>query len=236
MMDGKIWVDAILVPKGAEYRAVCKGLSRVNSLTPPVFAIPMGMLGLSGYLEDWYETGFFSGYPQPRVLLMGLCGSLLPKYNVGDVVLYHSCAYSLDEGNLAVLGCDVGLTGMLEKKLSGRVCTGVGYSSNRMISEAGEKRGLGEVYGVDVVDMEGFEVNQVLSRLGVAVGMVRVVSDDTRHDIPDLTGVLNSEGSLVALPLAIALLRQPIAASRLIWGGIKGLQVLEDVTTSLFRL
>jgi hypothetical protein len=48
--------------------------------------------------------------------------------------------------------------------------------------------------------------------------MLRVVSDDSKHDIPNLTSAINSDGSLQPLPLAITMIRQPIAATRLIRG------------------
>jgi hypothetical protein len=64
--------------------------------------------------------------------------------------------------------------------------------------------------------------------------MLRVISDNCHHNIPDLSSALSSDGSLQTLPLAIGLLRQPLAATRLILGALRGLKVLQDVTTSLF--
>jgi len=40
--------------------------------------------------------------------------------------------------------------------------------------------------------------------------MLRVISDDCEHDLPDLTSALSPDGSLQPLPLAIGLLRQPL--------------------------
>lgn len=111
---------------------------------------------------------------------------------------------------------------------------GIGLTSDRLIYAANEKRYLGQVYGADVVDMEGFAALEVLSRFGVAVSMLRVVSDDIHHNIPNLTNAFNPDGSLQARLLAIGLLRQPIAATRLIFGAMRGLQVLQNVTTFLF--
>ncbi|HEY9727086.1 MAG TPA: hypothetical protein V6D50_11625, partial [Chroococcales cyanobacterium] len=74
-----------------------------------------------------------------------------------------------------------------------------------------------------------------LSQVGAAVAMLRVVSDDCHHDIPDLSPALSADGSMRPLPMAIAFGRQPIAATRLITGALRGLRVLEDVTTRLFQ-
>jgi nucleoside phosphorylase len=94
-------------------------------------------------------------------------------------------------------------------------------ASDRLIWSAAEKRHLGR--GVDVVDMEGFAALEFFLPQGVPTAMLRVVSDDEHHDIPDLTPAFNSDGSL-----------QPLAATRLIRGSLVGLKVLEQVTKLLF--
>ena len=81
--------------------------------------------------------------------------------------------------------------------------------------------------------MEGFAALEVLKSAGVAVAMVRVISDDCYHDLPDIEGAITSEGNIEPLPLAIAFLRQPLAAVRLIRGSLQALKILEQVTTEL---
>jgi len=80
-------MHTILVPQGAEYQAVCRGLNQVRGSKPTVVAIPMGVQPLRQYLQQ------LVGDRPTNVLLMGLCGSLSPKYGVGDLVLYQSCPY-----------------------------------------------------------------------------------------------------------------------------------------------
>jgi hypothetical protein len=104
-------------------------------------------------------------------------------------------------------------------------------TSDRLIWSAAEKCELGKIYTAEVVDMEGFAALKVLGQAGIAVAMVRVVSDDCHHNLPDLTAALSLDGALQPLPLALGLLRQPIAAARLIRGALRGLQVLQRVTT-----
>ncbi|WP_017316888.1 5'-methylthioadenosine/S-adenosylhomocysteine nucleosidase family protein [Mastigocladopsis repens] len=226
-------VDAILVAQGAEYKSVYKGLNRVAVPTPPVFPIPMGLSALTKYLEKWLQAGHLSHHPQPRVLLMGLCGSLSPRYSVGEAVLYRSCVYRSEENKkTSELLCHQELTEILHQKLQDRVLTGIGLTSDRLIYSGSEKLLLGQAYGADVVDMEGFAALEVLSELGIAVGMLRVISDDAHHNIPNLTHAFNN-GSLQALPLAMGLLRQPIAATRLVFGSLRGLHIIQDLTTFL---
>ncbi|MBD2524218.1 phosphorylase [Nostoc sp. FACHB-133] len=217
-------INTILVPQGAEYKAVCRGLSGVTGSIPTVVAIPVGMKPLLKYLHQ----GQFVA-PKSSVLIMGICGSLSDRYRVGDIVLYQDCIY---QGKL--LECDRTFTAQLHSHISQKVSLVKSLTSDRMIWSAAEKLRLGETLAADVVDMEGFTALEFFKVAGVAVAMLRVVSDDCQHDIPDLTSAINSDGSLNPFPLAMAMLRQPLAATRLIRGSLTALKVLDQVTNMLF--
>ena len=225
--------DVILVPQGAEYQAVCRGLTRVATPKPLVMPIPVGPEPVTRYLERWQETGHSLNTPQPRVLLVGLCGSLSPDYKIGDIVLYQDCVYASNPSGKLLQTCNGDLTSWLHHKLKDKASLVRAITSDRLIYSVDEKRQLGQMYGADVVDMEGFAVSEILKKAGVAVAMLRVISDNCQHNIPDLSSALSSDGSLQTLPLAIGLLRQPLAATRLILGALRGLKVLQDVTTFL---
>ncbi len=226
------YVGSILVCQGAEYKAVCRGL-RYATYQPSVIPIPVGIKPLTQYLQTWQQSEQFLNHPQPSVLVLGLCGSLIPRYQVGDMVLYQDCIYQSADTS-SVLLCDTNLTELLYFRLQEKISIVKALTSDRVIYSAAEKRHLGQILGADVVDMEGFAALDLLSQAGVAVAMLRVVSDDSHHTLPDLTPALSPDGSLLPLPLAIAMLRQPIAATRLIRGAMRGLKVLEQVTTLLF--
>ncbi len=238
-------ISAILVAQGAEYKAVCRGLSRVSTPTPRVFPIPMGPKPLTQYLENLQNTENFF-HPHSRILLMGLCGSLTPSHKVGDVVLYKSCIKRWDEArdekDLPLipatlpqpLNCDRYLTSQIHSKLSQKAAIVKALTSDRFVNAAASKRLLSQIYQADVIDMEGFAALEMLSQAGIAVAMVRVISDDCHQDMPDLTTALSPNGSLQPLRLAIGMIRQPIAAKRLIQGSLQGLRALQEVTASLF--
>jgi hypothetical protein len=226
-------IQAIFVPQGAEYHSVCRGLKHSAAPIPPVFPIPVGASPLTRYLKQLPEARYFSNHPQPRVLLMGLCGSLTPRYKVGDIVLYQSCVYSSDSTQLWQ-ACDPQLTAWLYDELKEQVFLVKALTSDRLIYSASEKCHLGQEYEADVVDMEGFAALEVLTQAGVAVAMLRVISDDSHYNIPNLTSAISSDGSLQPLPLALGMMRQPIAATRLIRGSLYGLRVLQHITTTLF--
>ena len=82
--------------------------------------------------------------------------------------------------------------------------------------------------------MEGAKVLEALEQKPAAVAILRVISDDCRHNLPDITSAISPEGSLQMFPLTISFLRRPVAAVRLIQGSLRGLQVLQGVTTELF--
>ncbi|MEH2465178.1 5'-methylthioadenosine/S-adenosylhomocysteine nucleosidase family protein [Nostoc sp.] len=220
--------NTILVPQGAEYKAVCRGLSGVTGSIPTVIAIPVGMKPLLKYLQQSQGNGQFLA-PKSRVLIMGICGSLSDRYTVGNIVLYQDCVYSGKRQE-----CDRTFTTQLHSSLSKKVSLVKSLTSDRVICSAAEKRHLGETLAADVVDMEGFTALEFFNTAGVDVAMLRVVSDDCQHDIPDLTSAINSDGSLNPFPLAMGMLRQPLAATRLIQGSLKSLKVLEQVTNRLF--
>lgn len=223
-MSNLLPVNTILVPRGAEYQAVCRGLNRVVGMKPSVMAIPVGTKPLVRFLQQLPFTS------ESRVLVMGLCGSLLPRYQVGEIVLYQDCIYYPD--TTLSQPCDRSLTALLEKHLPKKSLVR-GLTSDRVIWSATDKQNLG-LLGADVVDMEGFAALEFLTQAGASVAMLRVISDDCDHNLPDLTSAFNPDGILQPLPLAIAMLKQPIAATRLIRGSLQGLKVLEKVTTLLF--
>ncbi|MCF4967755.1 phosphorylase family protein [Nostoc sp. CMAA1605] len=215
----------VLVPQGAEYGAVCRGLKRVTGEQPTVKSIPVGVQAVGEYLQQWSQTKDFENQVKAGILVVGLCGSLTQQYKVGDVVLYQNCLYQQQ-----TLEC----SHIVNLHMQSIVNVVKSWTSDRVICSATEKRYLGETMGVDVVDMEGFAVLDFFHHIGVEVAMLRVVSDDCNYDIPDISTAINSDGSLKPLSLAWKFIRQPIAANRLIRGSLQGLKVLEQTTELLF--
>jgi nucleoside phosphorylase len=261
-------IDLILVSQGQEYKAIARGLSKIDAPKPMILPVPMGTRSLQNFLEQWQTTNSFSQQTFHNILLMGLCGSLLSQFRVGDVVIYRDCSYASTN---ELEYCDRQLTQKLEQILSDRSKTGFtnsqpiniilsdreesqnpdsfvlvrkfyktvrGLTSDRLIWSAEEKRQLGKLYDADVVDMEGFialkTIKAIFSEQRPQIAIVRVVSDDCDRDIPNLEGAIDANGKLQPLYVATSFLQQPIAAIRLIQGSIKGLRVLEKLTTEIF--
>jgi nucleoside phosphorylase len=207
-------VDLILVPQGPEYNAVCRGL-RSSASPPEVFAIPMGVKSVTNFLDHQQFSG-------KRVLGMGLAGSLSPQHQVGDVVIYHSCSYLPPQSPLVTKSCPPSNPQLTFKPVKA-------LTSDRLIYSAREKQELGKRYDVTVVDMEGIAIVNHFD----SAAIIRVISDDCHGNLPDLNSAINEGGKLESLKMAIAFLRQPLAAMRLITGSLQALKVLEKVTTQI---
>lgn len=228
-------IATILVPQGMEYRAVCQGLRNSDRSRPKVLAIPMGPEPVTRFLKQLQVNEYFQNH-QGAVLLMGLCGSLSPQLAVGNVVLCRDCVYASAGTELQMQACDRPLTEQLYSRLYPQASLVRILTSDRLIGSAEEKVELGQQYQADVVDMEGFATLKLLNQASIPLTMLRVVSDDCHHDLPNIGLALDSNGSLQPWPLAAGLLRQPRAAFRLIRGSYRGLRVLQQVTTKLFGI
>lgn len=212
----------ILVPQGAEYRSVCRGLQSLRQ-PPSVVAIPLGASGMT--------PGLVSGLAPGAVLMVGLGGSLCPQHRIGDVVIYRDCVDTLNGGERHQR-CDRTLTDHLAQRLPG-AALGRGLTSDRLITSAQEKHQLHTTFAAAVVDMEGAVVLNALAPRPVAI--VRVISDAHDQDLPNLEAALGTDGSLRPWPLTLAFLRQPLAAGGLIHSSLKGLEGLQRLISQLFR-
>ncbi|MCS6815601.1 MAG: hypothetical protein NZ772_18770, partial [Cyanobacteria bacterium] len=235
-------------PQGAEYQAVrrgcrCGDVNAQNAQTVAVVSIPVGSRALYDRLVTLSQTDVLQ--KANGVIVMGLCGSLAADYRLGDVVVYRACLSPspiTDSGNhlptlqgYTVKFCELTLTQKLmdafgaDPLLRARLVTA--FTSDRLLWAAAEKRQLGQTLAADVVDMEGAIVVSVLAAIGVPVAMVRVVSDGVEQDLPNITSALGRDGAIHPLPLALAMLQQPIASLHLIHSSLAALHKLQAAAT-----
>lgn len=218
-------IDLILVPQGMEYKAVCQGLIYIHSYKPLVMAIPIGYESVTKYLKSQN----FEQWQGKNCLIMGLGGSLSSQHSVGDVVLCQDCLYQNK-----TLSFDTELTLSLQQALNQQISLVKCLTSDHIIDSTDKKAQLYQEYQTDIVDMEGFAILEFSQSLGIKVAMLRVISDDSSHDIPNLNNAININGSLNSLQLTMSLIQQPLKALTLIKGSFKGLQALKNITYSLF--
>lgn len=219
------FIDTIVVPQGAEYQAVCRGIPKSCLDKIQIITIPMGTENVTQVLASYSRQL----NQAQRVLIIGLCGSLSHSYSVGDVILVKSCQDLV--GNQIDL--DLELTTRIQDLIS--VDLVAGLTSDRIITQAREKQQLARQYDLSIVEMEGYGYVAELQQQGLSVAMVRIVSDGLKGDIPDLSNAIDHQGKIKAMPMAIAFIKQPLAALRLIRGSLAGLKALEQITTKLFQ-
>ncbi len=218
------WADALVVPQGAEFKAVRRGLNR-SGASLPIIPIAIGPGPTALRLAVAIERGQLrSGM---RVLALGLAGGL-GAVAVGDRLIYGSCAWEGGQGDLDPEG-----QAWLRARLPG-VAIGPAWSRDRLVGTAELKRSLQAKTGAICVDMETAALVDGLGTAGVSLAVLRVISDDAATDLPNLDGTVDGDGNLRPLALAGAFLRQPIGAASLIRGSLRGLASLESTVVELF--
>jgi hypothetical protein len=239
-------IDAILVPQGSEFNAVKQGLMSLkpSQPSPPsqpsklqtLQAIPVGPEPLRAFLRNWHPAQPLN--QPPRVLVMGLCGALTPTLKVGDAVLYDTCTDGIVPDYGSIQSCDVKVCKEILQKFAQDGMHSLAHvralTTAAVVFRAVDKAALAETSGAEVVDMEGWVALNDLRRRGMVVAMVRVVSDDCHHDLPDLSAAFSPTGQLLPLPLALGMVQRPRGALRLIRGSLTGLKKLEQLTAALF--
>ena len=219
-------INTIVVPQGAEYQAVCRGLAKAKIKQVRVIAIAIGVKQIDEVLSHYWETINDSR----GILIIGLCGSLNNSYAVGDSLSVESCK----QMNHNLVRLDADLTAEIREKLGLKTVTAL--TSDRVINQAQEKLNLAQQYSAEIVEMEGYSYVARLQQQHKVVAMLRVVSDDLNGDLPNLDRAIDAQGNIKPFPMAIAMIRQPVAALRLIKGSLAGLKALEQVTTKLFSV
>jgi hypothetical protein len=224
--------DLVFVPAGFEFRTVQKAL--LNSKVPSavVRSIPIGPKALSAHLHHLVATDSFPR-PASRILLMGLGGGLNEDLHVGDAVLIQQCGEVDDNRHVHWQVCDDTLDPAIAPGVFS-VSSGRLISTDHVVSTISEKTYLSSHYRADVVDMEGFTALHILSEAGHLVSILRVVSDDCHHELPDFSAIVSPTGSLLPLKLVFAFLMRPLAALHLITGSLQGLKSLRLLTLQLF--
>jgi len=212
-------IQTILVPRGAEYQAVARGLRGAER--PTLIAIPMGMVAVSKALAERQDLS------QSQILVMGLCGSLRSDFQIGDAVLYQSTISPTGRTQL----CNAQLTANLQAYLP-QIPLVQSVTSTQFLQSVAAKQQLGQIHQAGAVDMEGSAILTALPQAQIA--MLRVISDDCEHELPDLTPAID-RGHVKTLPLITTLLQHPIGSLRLIRGSLRGLTVLEQLTRQLFQ-
>jgi nucleoside phosphorylase len=216
-------IETIFVPRGAEERAVRKGLARAGSGIR-VVATGIGPLAAATAADEAIAAGDVRS-----ALCTGLCGLLSPAFFVGEALVYRE---------LVAEDCEpLPLDASLGKSVAARLTssqTGIrGLTTDRILTTAERKRAAAARFGAQAVDMESYPLALRLQRAGVAVAVARVGSDAAGDDLPALDRALDGSGGMDGFALALAMLREPPAGARLAFGATRALRALERAIAAI---
>ncbi|MGI0481454.1 hypothetical protein ACN4EE_11755 [Geminocystis sp. CENA526] len=215
----------ILVCKGAEFNAVNKGFNsrhdrfRSNLIKATIITLPIGINPVNQRLLDFKNEN-------KSVLLLGLSGSLSPKYKVGDVVIYESSSYLDHQQKIITKYCDRDMNNWLKDTLKVPIVKGI--TTDKLIHSSQEKEQLNS-WG-EVVDMESFAVMSNFK----SVSVVRVISDNYDDNLPNLNDAITTQGTLDNFKMSRVFIQQPIKAITLIKNALWSLKKLEKVSHQIF--
>lgn len=205
------------MPHGAEERAVRRAVARAKS------SVRIVVSGIGPHAAVRAAAAVSELESVRRVVVTGLCGVLSPTLSVGEALVYSELLGS--DGD--VLALDRPFVRALGGAVPGSQ-TGIrAIESATIVTRAADKRSLAARSGAQAVDMESYAIAAALASPSIAVGVLRVASDDLAADLPALDRTLNGSGGIDGFAFSIALARRPFAGVRLIRDGLRSLAALE---------
>lgn len=217
--------DVVIVPQGAEAKAVTKAISQTTA-KPRIVKIPIGSQNIRATLE---RQKFWQAAPQ-KVLMLGLCGSLTDSCSIGEAVLYSSCQAI---GNEQKLDLTSELNFLIQQKLA--LSSVAGLTSDRVIGSVWEKQQFAATYNCQTIDMENYGYGRLLQQQQIQLSIIRIVSDDLAFDLPDLNSAISPTGEIKTLKMAATLLQNPFNSWRFIKNSLQALKQLETITKQIFN-
>ena len=130
------------------------------------------------------------------VLVIGLCGGLIPSIGESQVVSYSNCLSNGAPPELALCSESIsrGLVELLNPR--GIACQLVlGMTTQRIATRKNERATLA-CSGASVVDMESYEILAVSAAARVPAAVLRVVGDCFERELPDFNRALGTQGTL----------------------------------------
>lgn len=156
-----------------------------------------------------------------QILMMGLAGALSPKLRACDTVVYTACINEVGQ-RLETASHTAFLSSLTASGLS--VSSGTGLTLPRMLCTASEKQRLSQ--RAIAVDMESYNVLETASKYAVPASIIRVISDDAHHDLPDLASAIGSDYQTNNTQMAFRLMANPVLGLRFLYNLRRSLQVL----------
>jgi nucleoside phosphorylase len=172
------------------------------------------------------ETALRGSNKPDAVVVVGLCGGLVPSIPEGTIVSYDECVST--EPHLPPVSCSRSIGDVMMGVLTSSSirCDRVrGITSPRIATTRTERQMLAKT-GAAVVDMESYAIATVAAAAGIPVAVLRVVSDSMDRELPDLNSALNESGGLDGRKALKVALRSPVRTVRLLAANKRAMQRL----------
>jgi adenosylhomocysteine nucleosidase len=188
----------IVMALAIEAGYLCDSLKRVRKYTAKTHSIIEGELAgkivavvVSGAGKAAARHGtevLIAGHHPRWIISVGVAGALDPALARNDLVIPHQ-VIDLD-GNLVEIEAEMpDLRGV--KRTIGRLLT-----FDRLVARATEKADLRQLHGADLIDMETSAVAQLARERSLRFLPIRVISDDSRAELPaEVARLLAHSGS-----------------------------------------
>ncbi|HMW02898.1 MAG TPA: hypothetical protein PKE58_22355 [Acidobacteriota bacterium] len=214
----------VLTATDIEFRAAASLLEKFRRFETGPFGgfgffhgrrIDLYMTGMGPHNAATASREIFKRSKAEYVLVGGLAGAIAPECQVGDLVLYSACEFA--ETTFPRLQTNHHLTAVLNHEFqSGKVplhC-GTGLMARRMLCLANEKQAWGRQYPAKAVDMESYHMVRFAHQAGKQIAVLRVISDDAHHDVPDFNRALDETYQVRNFKVFLELARHPLLAVR----------------------
>jgi nucleoside phosphorylase len=159
-------------------------------------------------------------------LVIGLGGALTLECKHFDLVIYENC-YFLEEtkgDNLQnsqnyltnKIECEKNLTNFLTYKLKSEnidLLKGDGLTVSKVVCKAQAKQLLATKYNALTVDMESYQILQAAKEKHIPATVLRIISDDAKSDLPDLSAAMDENGEVNNLKMVLQFVKHPILAA-----------------------
>jgi nucleoside phosphorylase len=155
--------------------------------------------------------------PKPDVvLIIGLCGGLIPSLPERRIVAYTECrATDAKRPSLRCSGPIVDSLIDLLKDSSISCDRVVGITASQIATTPNQRRTLAQ-HGAAVVDMETYVILETAAAAGISAAALRVISDSFYRELPDFNRALRDDGTLDGWKALQVALGSPIRTARML--------------------
>lgn len=199
------------------------GIGRYANTTVELFCTAMGPQNAA------HQAKLALAQSQAKIVIIsGLAGGLVAD-SAGKVVLYQGC-YTTEVGQR--LACSEHLLEILAQRFTHHGVSylkGEGVTMPKVACKVAEKQLLAERYQAVAVDMESYQILAVAQQHGCQAVVVRVVSDDTNTDLPNLNAAMDEQMAVSNFKMMLEFAAHPILAKRFLVNLRQALQQLRQV-------